>query len=162
MGLFGKNKRKGIYELTSVVAGKAVSIKDVEDPTFSEEILGKGVAVIPEDNRITAPCDGKVDLIFPTGHAVNIVSEFGAEILIHIGLDTVQLKGEGFKKIVKDGDNVKKGDVLIEFDKEGISQKGYNLITPVIICNSDNYSKIESVLSDRVTNNDVILRLKDK
>ena len=162
MGLFGKNKRKGIYELTSVVAGKAVSIKDVEDPTFSEEILGKGVAVIPEDNRITAPCDGKVDLIFPTGHAVNIVSEFGAEILIHIGLDTVQLKGEGFKKIVKDGDIVKKGDVLIEFDKEGISQKGYNLITPVIICNSDNYSKIEGVLSDRVTNNDVILRLKDK
>ena len=64
MGLFGKNKRKGIYELTSVVAGKAVSIKDVEDPTFSEEILGKGVAVIPEDNRITAPCDGEVDLIF--------------------------------------------------------------------------------------------------
>lgn len=162
MGLFGKNKRKGIYELTSVVAGKAVSIKDVEDPTFSEEILGKGVAVIPEDNRITAPCDGKVDLIFPTGHAVNIVSEFGAEILIHIGLDTVQLKGEGFKTFVKNGDNVKKGDVLIEFDKEGISQKGYNLITPVIICNSDNYSKIEGVLSDRVTNNDVILRLKDK
>ena len=162
MGWFGKNKKNSVYELNSVVVGKAVSIKDVEDPTFSEEILGKGVAVVPEDNRITAPCNGRVDLVFPTGHAVNIVSEFGAEILIHVGLDTVQLKGEGFKTLVKNGDNVKKGDVLVEFDKEGISQKGYNLITPVIICNSDDYVEIESVLGDSVTNDDVILKLKKK
>lgn len=162
-GLFGKkNQGNAVYELMSPVKGSAVSIKDVPDPTFSEEVLGKGIAVIPSDNKILSPCDGKVDLIFPTGHAVNVVSEFGTEILIHIGLDTVQLKGEGFKTFVQDGTAVKKGDLLIEFDKEEIAQKGYNTITPIVICNSDDYSEIEPVLSENVTNDDVILRLKKK
>ena len=145
--LFGKGS--GI-ELAAPVAGKLVAISEVNDPTFGEEILGKGVAVIPSDNRICAPADGTVSTVFPTGHAAAITADSGAEILIHIGLDTVKLNGKHFTIHAKEGDKVKKGDLLLEADIEQIKAEGYDVITPMVICNSDEFSKFEMAASGDV------------
>ena len=108
MGFFDRFKKDKGIELTAPMKGKCVSIKEVPDPTFAEEILGKGIAVIPQDGHVYAPADGKISTVFPTGHAVGITTADGAEILIHIGLDTVELKGEPFEQKVKEGQDVKK------------------------------------------------------
>ena len=114
MGLFDifKKKDDGIV-LGAPMKGKCVSIREVPDPTFGEEILGKGIAIIPSDGRVYAPADGVVSTVFPTGHAVGVTTPDGAELLIHIGLDTVELKGEPFTIKVSADQNVKKGDLLI-------------------------------------------------
>ena len=146
--MFGKLKEKlglGGREIviSSPVEGEAVPISEVSDPTFGEEILGKGVAVRPAKGRIVSPVDGKVDTMFDTGHAVSISAAEGAEVLVHVGLDTVKLKGQFYKAHVKSGDPVKRGDLLIEFDIAGITGAGYDIITPVVVCNSDEFSGFE-------------------
>lgn len=156
-GLFGKS---GGIQLASPVKGKLVSIKEVSDPTFGEEILGKGIAVIPADNKFCAPADGTVTTIFPTGHAAAITTEDGAEILIHIGLDTVKLDGKYFTIMAAEGQKVKAGDLLIEADLEKIKAEGYDIITPVVICNSDEFSEIVPKAPADVSRKDVILTLK--
>lgn len=112
---FLKKKSKK-HLLGAPAAGKAVSIKEVNDPTFSEEILGKGVAVIPSEGKIYAPADGEIGMVFDTLHAVSMTTDYGAEVLIHVGLDTVKMNGEGFEGHVKAGDKVKKGDLLLTVD----------------------------------------------
>lgn len=159
MGLFDAFKKKGI-EIGSPVKGKCVSIKEVSDPTFSEEILGKGVAVIPSDGKIYAPADGVVTTMFPTGHAVGMTTADGAEILVHVGLDTVALKGEGFHIICEEEQKVKKGDLLIEADLEKIKEAGYDLITPVIVCNSGDYAEVNGTVGQDVEPGDKILEIK--
>lgn len=134
--LFGKQTN----EIGSPLKGTAVSIKEVNDPTFSEEILGKGIAIRPAEGKVYAPCDASVDMIFETGHAVSLVADCGAELLIHVGLDTVNLKGKHFTTHAKAGDKVSKGTLLIEFDKDAIIAEGYDIITPVVICNSSDFS----------------------
>ncbi|MCI8356489.1 MAG: PTS glucose transporter subunit IIA [Lachnospiraceae bacterium] len=156
-GLFGKND--GI-RLVSPTDGKLVSIKEVSDPTFSEEILGKGVAVIPSDGKFCAPADGTVTTVFPTGHAAAVTTEEGVEVLIHIGLDTVKLDGKHFTIRTEEGKKVKAGDVLIEADLEKIKEEGYDIITPVIICNSDDFSSIEPEAPAQVGRGDYIVTLK--
>ena len=94
MGIFSKLFGKGADTIGAPVAGEAVEIQQVSDPTFGQEILGKGIAIKPSEGRVVAPCDGTVDMMFDTGHAVSLVADFGAEILIHVGLDTVNLKGK--------------------------------------------------------------------
>lgn len=155
--LLGKDN--GI-EIGSPAGGRLVSIKEVNDPTFSEEILGKGAAVIPSDHRICSPIDGKVTTMFPTGHAAAITGDNGAVVLIHVGLDTVKLKGEYFTIHASDGQEVKKGDLLMEADIEKIKEAGYDVITPVIICNPDDFSEIQMAESENVAQGDVILNLK--
>lgn len=142
--MFGGEKQ-GERCIAAPVTGKAVSMQDVADPTFSQEILGKGTAVIPSEGTIVAPCDGQVTMVFDTKHAVSLQTEYGAEIIIHIGLDTVQLKGQYFEAHVSAGDKVKQGDLLIEFDMDKIKAEGYDVITPVIICNTPEFPKLESV-----------------
>ena len=110
--LFGK-KLEGIY---APIAGKAVAITEVPDPTFAEGMLGNGIAIEPADGKVYAPCDATVDMMFDTGHAVSLVTESGAEILIHVGLETVGLEGKPFTVHVQNGDKVKKGQLLIEAD----------------------------------------------
>lgn len=124
------------------VTGRLVSIKEVSDPTFSEEVLGKGAAIIPSDNRIYAPADGTVATVFPTGHAAAVTTDEGTEILIHVGLDTVKLNGEHFTIHAAEGQKVRKGDLLIEADMEKLKAAGYDIITPVIICNSGDYAEV--------------------
>ena len=135
----GKDKGNIIY---APCKGRVVPLAEVPDPVFADKVLGDGFAVIPADGRIYAPADGEVAMVFDTLHAVTLTSTQGAEILIHIGLDTVTLKGEPFKAHVAAGDKVKKGDLLIEADLDKIEKAGLNTIIPVLICNTDDYGKI--------------------
>lgn len=125
--------------ISSPITGEVVPLAQVSDETFANEIMGKGIAIMPAEGKVVSPVDGKVQMIFKTKHAIGLLSEDGAEILIHIGIDTVKLDGKHFKSYIKDGDNVKKGDLLVEFDKEAIIAEGYQVITPIIITNSANY-----------------------
>lgn len=135
MSFLKKLFTKQTDEIGSPLKGTAVSVTEVDDPTFSENLLGKGIAIRPADGKIYAPCDGTVDMMFETGHAVSILADNGAELLIHIGLDTVNLRGRHYSIHVNAGDKVCKGDLLIEFDKDAIVAEGYDIITPVIVCN---------------------------
>ena len=126
-------------EILAPVSGKVIPMSQVADPTFSQEILGKGVAVIPSEGRIVAPASGEVVVMFETKHAVSIKADNGAELIVHIGLDTVNLKGEYFEAHVKQGDRVQAGDLLITADLEQIRAAGYDVITPVLICNTPDF-----------------------
>ena len=106
---------------------------------FSEEIMGKGIAIIPTDNNVVSPIDGTVSMVFNTKHAIGLKSDDGAEILIHIGLDTVKLDGEHFTTFVNSGDRVKVGDKLVEVDMTAIKEKGFDTITPIIVTNTSDY-----------------------
>ncbi|PZG37624.1 PTS beta-glucoside transporter subunit IIABC [Listeria ivanovii] len=121
------------------VVGEIVTLADVKDEAFSSGALGKGVAIIPSVGRVVAPAAGTVTTIFPTGHAVGITTNDGAEVLIHIGMDTVQLEGKFFTAHVKQGDTIEKGQLLVEFDIESIKEAGYDVTTPVVITNSGSY-----------------------
>ena len=160
MGLFdGLLKKKEIH-ISSPVDGICVQISEVSDPTFGEEIIGKGVAIRPSNGRIVSPVDGEISTIFPTGHAVGITTADGVELLIHIGLDTVALKGEHFSAHVSSGDKVKKGDLLVEVDMEAVKEKGYDTITPVIICNTPDFASIDGIIDNEVKAGDDIMILK--
>ena len=141
------------------IEGELCSITKVNDPTFSQEILGKGVAIIPSRGRVVSPVDGKVALIFETKHAISIVSDQGAEILIHVGLDTVKLKGEHFTSYVKNEDVVRAGDLLLEFDMDKIKEAGFDVITPVVVCNPDNYKSVDPVTEQKVHELDRIINI---
>ena len=154
--LKGKNKENVLY---APCKGKVVPLSEVPDPTFSEKILGDGFAVIPSEGKIYAPADGEIAMVFDTLHAVTLTSTQGAEILIHIGLDTVTLKGEPFKAHVAAGDKVKKGDLLIEADLDKIEKAGLNTIIPVLICNTDDYGKISLQKEGDVSADEAVLKL---
>lgn len=157
MGLFDFMKNKKGIVLTAPVKGECIPIGKVADPTFAEEILGKGIAIKPADGRIYSPTDGVISTVFPTGHAVGVTTADGAEILIHVGLDTVQLKGQHFKIMVEADQEVKRGDLLLEADLEEISKAGYDTVTPMIICNSSDFSKIECKTEGTVDAGDEVI-----
>ncbi|MBT2733154.1 beta-glucoside-specific PTS transporter subunit IIABC [Carnobacterium sp. ISL-102] len=125
--------------IESPLKGSIVPLSDVRDEAFSSGAMGKGLAIEPTDGKLVSPVNGVITMLFPTSHAIGITSEEGTEILIHIGMDTVQLDGEGFVPHVKQGDQVAKGQLLIEFDIEKIRDAGYSVITPIVITNSQNY-----------------------
>ncbi len=160
MGLFDKLKKKETAQvLGAYMKGKCVGIKEVPDPTFGEEILGKGMAIIPVDGHVYAPADGVISTVFPTGHAVGITTPDGAELLIHIGLDTVELKGGPFAIQVEAEQSVKKGDLLIVADLEKIKEAGKDIITPMVVCNTDAYAQVEQLVSGDVEAGDDVLKL---
>lgn len=146
--------------LYSHMNGTAVKLEDVEDEVFSQKILGEGAAVEPSEGKLYAPCDGKIDSVFDTKHAVNMVSDDGVEILLHIGIDTVKLGGQYFEAHVSDGQEVKKGDLLISFDMDKIKAAGYKVTTPLIIGNTDDYASVEPVAQNSVSAGDIILKIK--
>lgn len=144
-------------QISSPVEGKVISLSEVSDATFMQEILGKGVAIIPENGIVYAPFDGKVDVMFETGHAVGLVADNGVELLVHIGIDTVNLEGKYFAPKKKAGEDIKKGDILIEFDIEKIKKAGYDVTTPVIVSNTDQYANVEKIaVGDVKTNSNII------
>ncbi|GAA0180135.1 beta-glucoside-specific PTS transporter subunit IIABC [Clostridium sediminicola] len=126
----------------SPLKGKVTALSDVKDQAFSTGVLGKGIAIEPSEGKVVAPADGVLTTVFPTGHAIGITTDKGVEILIHVGMNTVQLEGKHFTPKLKQGDKVKKGDVILEFDKRAIEEAGYSVITPVIVTNSANYLDI--------------------
>lgn len=141
----------------SPLEGKIVPLKEVKDAAFADEILGKGIAVVPSRGVLFAPVDGTVDNITDTKHAIGLKSQSGAEILIHIGFDTVKLGGKHFNVLVKEGAQVKKGDKLIEFDIDAIKKAGYDITTPVVICNYESFEKITPTDKKEVKVGDILL-----
>ena len=145
--------------IASPVKGKVIALSDVQDEAFSAGILGQGAAILPEDDTIYAPADGTIANMFSTGHAIGMLTDSGAEVLIHVGMDTVQLNGKGFEPLVQSGDTVKKGQALLKFDRNLIEAAGYSLVTPVIITNSDAYAAVLAANTETVNAGDSLLTL---
>jgi len=139
------------FTLYTHMNGTAIPLEEVEDEVFSQKILGDGIAIRPTEGKLYAPCDGTIDTVFDTKHAVNMVSADGVEILMHIGVDTVKLNGKYFEAHVSDGQAVKKGDLLISFDMEAITAAGYKLTTPMLVCNVDDYAAVTPVAQGTVS-----------
>lgn len=131
-----KQDDKAVY---SPLEGKLIPMTEVPDETFASKALGDGVAVIPEKGCVYAPFDGEVEMVYDTGHAIGLVREDGMEVLIHVGINTVELGGKYYTAKVSNGQKIKKGDLLLEFDMDEIAKAGYSLVTPVIVTNSDEY-----------------------
>ena len=143
--------------IASPLTGEVKALEEVEDEAFSSGALGQGVAILPSEGKLYAPCDGEVVTFFPTGHAIGIVSDGGAEILIHVGMDTVKLDGEGFTPKVAQGAKVKKGDLLLEFDIAKITEAGYSVLTPVIISNTADYADVVPTDAKKVAALDTLI-----
>lgn len=131
------DSNKKDLELLSCVKGEMIPLEDVKDPVFSSKTMGDGIAIIPEEGVITSPVDGSIEVAFPTGHAVGIKADNNLELLIHVGINTVELNGEHFKMLVKQGDKVKKGQELIKFDIDAIKAKGYDTTTMLLVTNNE-------------------------
>ncbi|WP_160689646.1 beta-glucoside-specific PTS transporter subunit IIABC [Clostridium sp. C2-6-12] len=149
-----------LKEVSAPLKGKVIPLKDVKDPAFSGEAMGKGCAIIPEKGEIIAPFDGEIAALFPTNHAIGIKRNDGLELLIHVGLNTVELNGKYFSAKVSVGSIVKKGDILVKFDIDKIKEAGYDLTTPVIITNSDNFNEISATDKLTVKEGEVILNVE--
>ena len=159
MGFFKKLFGKNTDDFYAPMAGKAVPISQVPDPTFAEGMLGNGIAIEPSEGKVYAPCDATVDMMFTTGHAVSLVADCGAEVLIHVGLETVSLEGKPFKVFAASGDKVKKGQLLMEVDLDAVKAAGLPIITPMVICNTDEYPTFNTIVGKNVTNDDVVIEL---
>ncbi len=151
---------KNTITLSAHMNGRFVPLENVQDEAFSSKVLGEGAAIEPEEGKLYSPCDGKVEMVFDTGHAVSLVSENGCEILLHIGIDTVKLNGRFFKTHVSDGQEIHKGDLLISFELDEIRKAGYQTTTPMIICNTDDYETVEIVSAEHVTAGNKIIEIK--
>ncbi len=145
--------------LCAFTSGEIIPLSQVKDEVFSTETLGKGFAIKSECGRIYSPCNGTVESVFDTEHAVNIVSESGAEVLIHVGIDTVKLGGRFFESHVRDGDKIKVGDTLLTFDDEAISGEGYDTTAVLVVCNSDDYSEIKLLKEGKTSIGEELLKL---
>jgi len=155
--VFGFLKRK-IREVNAPVDGEVVAIENVNDEVFSKKLVGDGVAIIPIGNLFTAPIDGTVTKIFSTNHAYSIKSRKDLEVMVHIGLDTVDLKGAGFERLVAEGQEVKAGDAIIRVDLEVLKAHAKDIITPIIIIDNSDVKKLEKKLNI-VKNGDIIMEV---
>ena len=146
--------------LSACLNGTVVPLADVKDEAFASGVLGNGIAIEPADGELVAPADGEISSTFETHHAVGMTTADGAELLMHIGIDTVKLGGKHFTYLVNEGDKVKKGQPLIRFELEAIKAEGYPVTTPVIVCNTDDYAAVEAKASGTVKQGDALLELK--
>jgi len=144
--------------LYAPVSGRIRALTRIKDPVFSSEVLGKGCAIEPNCGEVVAPADGIVEKIAKTHHAISLQCDNGLEVLIHVGMDTVELKGKGYELFVQTGDHVQKGQLLFRFDMQAITAAGYTLTTPVIVTNSSRFARIEPLISGRVTAGQQLLR----
>lgn len=149
-------KKEQIY---SPLTGKVVALSTINDPAFSTGAMGKGLAIVPEIGEVVAPVDGVVTSLFPTGHAIGLTTNAGTEILIHIGINTVALKGKHFSPVVQEGDIVRQGDLLIQFDIDKIKEAGYETVTPVIVTLTLQEVDVFETTQEQVQKNDVLLTL---
>ena len=161
MGMFDFLKKKGnnAIVIAAPIEGEVVTSSEIPDPVFSEEMMGQGVAIKPAVGKVFSPVDGTVAMVFDTKHAITLESKDGVEILIHVGLDTVSLNGAPFTVHVEAGASVKTGDLLVDFDMEAIKAAGLEVITPVVICNSDNFAKLDRFTGKQVKPGVAIMEL---
>lgn len=146
-------------EIASPMKGKVLKLESIKDDAFASGVLGKGAAILPEEGKVYAPADGVVSTLFPTLHALGMETDEGVELLIHIGLDTVQLNGERFEAKVNQGDRVQKGQLLVTFDKEFIESKGYCMETPVIVTNTDDFLEVVEIGEGETVPGDGLLKV---
>ncbi|MBZ6010062.1 beta-glucoside-specific PTS transporter subunit IIABC [Leuconostoc gelidum] len=135
-------QKDGVQQLITPVTGTIIPLKNVKDEVFASEAMGQGVAIVPNDNTIKSPVAGTISAVYPTGHAIGIISQYGAEVLIHIGIDTVELNGQFFKTLVQQNQKVSVGESLVEFDREAISEAGFDTTVMLIITNTPNYNVV--------------------
>ena len=147
--------------LDSHMEGEAIPMSEVKDETFAAEVLGKGIAIIPQKGEVTAPCDAVVETVFATRHAIGLKADHGVEILIHVGINTVELGGKFYTSHVTEGDRVRTGQVMLTFDMEKIKEAGYDVTTPMIVTNSDDYQEIRILKTGNVTKQDAVLEIKE-
>ena len=157
-----QEKENVLTTVLSPLTGKAVSLSEVPDPVFAEKVIGDGIAIIPEDGKIVSPVDGEVSSIAETGHAYGFTADNGLEVLVHVGLETVSLKGECFKVYAKAGDKVKAGDLIAEVDLNLLKEKGLNSISPVLICSDLEEKEILYTEGNVKAGESVVLTVKDK
>ncbi|WP_263080374.1 PTS glucose transporter subunit IIA [Endozoicomonas sp. Mp262] len=168
MGLFDSLKKTmglGADEGTVIKApltGEIVPIEDVPDPVFADKVVGDGIAINPTGNRMVAPCDGTIGKIFETNHAFSMETASGVELFVHFGIDTVELKGEGFKRVACEGQDVKAGETVIEVDLEFLREKAKSVITPVVISNMDDVASLEKSSGSVVEGTDSLLTVHMK
>lgn len=146
--------KNGIY---APVKGKAIPLSKVADPTFASGVLGCGIGIVPIEGKVFAPFDGTADMVYDTKHALGLTSESGIELLIHVGINTVELNGQFFNSFVNNGDKIKKGDLLLEFDIFKIREAGYDITTPVIVTNADDFEKINIESLDIVSTDEKVM-----
>ena len=148
-----------VMEISAPVKGKVIGLEDVKDEVFSSGMLGKGFAVEPKEGKVFSPVDGVIDNITETKHAIGIVADDDANILIHVGIDTVKLGGRGFDVKVEEGAKIKKGDLLMTFDLSAIKKSGYKVTTPVVVCNSDEFQAVEVIAQGDVNVGDTVMKI---
>ena len=158
---FGKKKSKYFkkIDILAPLSGDIINIKDVPDVVFSKKIVGDGIAINPLGTKMLAPVNGTIGKILDSMHAFSIISEDGVELFVHFGVDTVKLKGEGFKKIAQDNQAVKIGDPIISFDLNLLKKKSYSILTPVVISNIEKFKKIEKSSGKIIAGKTVIMSL---
>jgi sugar PTS system EIIA component len=161
--LFGKKEVKKEETIVAPLTGKIVSIEEVPDPTFAQKMMGDGIAIEPTEGVVVSPVDGEIVQFFHTKHAIGIQSESGAEILIHVGLETVNMNGEGFEGHVTVGDKVKAGDKLLSFDLDFIKEKAASTVTPIVITNGDAVESMDKRAASEATKGETsLLQIKMK
>ena len=157
-GFFKKKKQNESLNFVAPVNGKVIELSEVPDPVFAQKMAGDGVAIDTTGDIIVAPCDGELSLIFKTKHAFAMTLDNGIEILVHIGIETVSLKGEGFKQLIEQGTKVKAGTPIIKIDRNFIKSKGLSLITPVLITNPDSVKLIDKKINiDAIAGETIIM-----
>lgn len=144
----------------SPIEGELVPLSDVNDDVFSSGLLGKGIAIVPARGEVFAPFSGEIITLLESKHAIGLKSHNGVELLIHVGIDTVTLKGQHFESYVSQGDRVEAGDKMLEFDMEAIKAKGFELVTPVIVTNDKQFSEVKFAEPASIHRGDLILSLK--
>jgi beta-glucoside PTS system EIICBA component len=149
-------------EILSPLTGEVKALADIKDETFASGMLGKGVAIEPTEGKVVAPASGTITALFPTKHAIGITTDYGAELLIHVGMDTVNLEGKFFTAHVAQGDRIDVGQLLVEFDADKIKEAGYILTTPVIVTNHANYGTLQTTVANKVKANDVLIILDNE
>lgn len=167
MGLFDKLKKlvsddtadAGAIEIIAPLSGEIVNIEDVPDVVFAEKIVGDGVAIKPNGDKMVAPVNGTIGKIFETNHAFSIESDDGIELFVHFGIDTVELKGEGFTRIAEEGQTVKAGDTIIKFDLAYLQENAKSTLTPVVISNMDEIKELNKLSGNVVVGETPVIRI---
>jgi PTS system beta-glucosides-specific IIC component len=141
------------------IAGEVRDLAETNDNTFAQELIGKGIAIMPSNGKVYAPFNGFVEALFKSKHAIGLRADNGIELLVHIGMDTVNLEGKYFTSHVKQGQKITAGELLIEFDMKAIEEEGYNLITPVVITNSNEYSDVSTIANGTIKEREALLKV---
>lgn len=152
--------KKNEIDIFAPLQGKVVKLDEIPDPVFSSGMMGDGLGIEASENFVKAPFDGEVVTLFPTNHAIGLINAEGVEVLIHVGINTVEMNGEGFKAHVAQGDKVKQGELLLEFDTDFIREKGYSSVTPVIITNSAELKSIQKSSQENINFSDELFTVE--